>query len=283
MQVGPGERGRQDGAIRHPAQEVAATVDRDHLEASGPAAVVAATDLDLRAGSERPLGAGGGLPRVSHQPASMAAGPRPGKTRGGARRPVIRCPLVCRTAALAAVIVLGLALGGCSVLQATYPTSQALDEEGFRSAAFKEGDGDTWVVTVEKDVDDLDAGAADAAGVVWRELPYRVERLEVRCGNGFGGKGAFEAERAELERRFGARDPDLDRGPEGWSASAITAVLIGLVVVGLVVLGGIGLVIVAAARRSRQQRPPPTAGGPAEQEADGEVSQPPPPRYGPPT
>jgi hypothetical protein len=189
-----------------------------------------------------------------------------------ARRPGGKIP-----AALVALVLVGLALAGCSVVRGAVSTITALDRAGFKASNVQPGDGtDAWEVTVEKkDAEDLDAAAAEAAGVVWHKLPLRIERLRVSCGNGFGGKGTFEADRAELERRFGARNPDLDRGIQDRDLRIVALVLIGLVVVGLVVLAGIVILVVVLVRRSRRRNRPPGPPG-------GGVPQAPPPQYRPP-
>ncbi len=86
------------------------------------------------------------------------------------------CPLI-DPALVTRVIELRAETGAdyaCNVLPRTFP--RGLDVE---------------VLTAEA----LAAAAAEAAGVVWRELPLRIERLEVSCGNGFGGRGTYAADR----------------------------------------------------------------------------------------
>jgi len=170
-------------------------------------------------------------------------------------------------------------LAGCGLVQGTLDTVRALQKAGFSSARIQTGDRDVFVVGVRKDTEDLDAAAQEAAGVVWRKLPLRVERLEVTCDNGFGGKGRFSASRAELEQRFGTRDPALDRGFQQSDLRTVLIVLGALVVVGLLVLGGIIALVVVLVRRNRRARPPPGPhpGG----WGPGGSSQPPPPGYGP--
>jgi len=174
---------------------------------------------------------------------------------------------------LAALAALVLVASGCSLLRGAVSTIRALDRAGFGAADIQPGTGtDSWQVTVEKkDAEDLDAAAADAAAVVWRELPLRIARLEVRCGNGFGGKGTFSADRAELERRFGPRPATLDEGIQDGDVRTIAVVLAGLIVLGVVVLVGIVVLVVLLIRRSRKRNPPPGPWG----------TQPPPPGYGP--
>lgn len=171
-----------------------------------------------------------------------------------------------------------LALAGCGVVQGFVSTVRALDRAGFGTPDIQVDSGDSYRVTVEKDTEDLDAAAAEAAGVVWRELPLRIEHLEVSCGNGYGGRGVYDADRAELERRFGARDPALDEGVRKGDLRTVALVLIGLFVGGLLVLAGIIVLVVVLIRRSRRSSPPPGPPGPP-----GWGTQPPPPGYGPPS
>ncbi len=159
-----------------------------------------------------------------------------------------------------AMIVVGalvLLAAGCGVVRGTVSTVQALDKAGFGAPSIKLRTGDRFVITVEKDTEDLDAAAVEAAGVVWHNLPLPVERLEVTCGNGFGGRGRFSADRAELEQRFGARDPDLDRGFQESDVRTFALVGLGLFVMGLLVLGGIVVLVVVLVRRNRRRTPPP--------------------------
>lgn len=199
---------------------------------------------------------------------------------------VARRPPGKASAALAALASALVLITGCGVIRGATSTIVALDKAGFSTANIEPAGSDAWLVTVERDSEDLDAAAAEAAAVVWRKLPLRIERLEVRCGNGFGGKGTFGADRDDLEQRFGPRDPELDRGIQRSDVRVIALVLAGLFVGGLVLLAGIAVLVVVLVRRSRRRNPPPgprPPGGPGGTGAwGGEVSQPPPPRYGPP-
>lgn len=193
-----------------------------------------------------------------------------------------RRPPARESVGLGLVAVLLLAGAGCGVAKGFLSTVQALDKAGFTASSVQPGSGDTVVVEVRnKDAEDLDVAAADAAKVVWQNLPLPIQRLEVTCTNGYGGRGDFAADRAELEQRFGARNPELDRGFEGNDLRTAGLVLAVLLVVGLLVLGGIVTLIVVLTKRARKrnapQGPPGPPGG-----AGGWGPQPPPPGYGPP-
>lgn len=203
-----------------------------------------------------------------------------------------------RPLALLALVVLVLLVGagaGCGYIRDTISTYTELSDAGFEAdPSDVRTDGGVVEARVEKDIEDLDAAAAEAAGILWRHLPERIDRLEVTCTNGFGGRGAYAADRAELEARFGPRDPDLDLGVQDDDLRTVGFVVLGLFVGGLVVLGLIVTIVVVSIRRSRRRRPPPGPPGwppppgppgppwPPGPGPGGEVSQPPPPHYGPP-
>ena len=263
-QVGSGEGGREEAAVGQPLDEVAVALDPDHLEAPGPAVVVAAPDLDPGAGRERPWAAARRLPRIDHWDRSLPA-----------RRPLGNRRLGLGLCLLA--LALALVVGGCSLAKGLVSTGEELGKAGFGAADFEVDSGDRFRVTVTKDTEDLPAAATEAAAVVWRELPLRIEGLEVACTNGFGGRGTFRADRAELERRFGPRDPALDEGFQESDVRTVVVVVIALVLGGLVVLAGVVVLIVVLVRRNRHRGPPPGPPGPP-----GWGTQPPPPGYGPP-
>ena len=189
-----------------------------------------------------------------------------------------RPPLRRAAVGLGVITALLLGLVGCGVARGFISTIRALDEAGFSASSVQPESGDRVVVEVKKDAEDLDVAAADAARVVWENLPLPIERLEVNCTNGFGGEGTFAADRVELERRFGARDPDLDRGLQGDDLRNAGLLIAGLFVVGLLVLGGIVTLIIVLAARARKRKAPP--GPPPPGPPGGWGPQPPPPGYG---
>ncbi len=228
--------------------------------------VVAAADLDPGAGGERPGPSARRLLRIDHCDPSLPADRPVGNRQTGARLCLIAA------AALAALVI-----AGCGLAKGFVSTVEELDRAGFGSPDVELDGRDAYRVTVTKDVEDLSAAAADAASVVWRELPLRIERLEVACTNGFGGEGTYTADRGELERRFGPRDPSLDEGFQESDLRTIGLVVLGLFLGGLVLLAAIVVLIVVLVRRNRRRRPP---GPPA---STGWGTQPPPPGYGPPS
>jgi len=167
-------------------------------------------------------------------------------------------------------------LAGCGLAEGFLSTVQELDQAGFGTPDIEVESGDGYRVTVTKDTEDLVAAATEAAGVVWRELPLRIESLEVTCENGFGGRGTYTADRGELEQRFGPRDPALDEGFQESDARTVLLIVLALVVGGLLVLAGIIVLIVVLVRRNRHRNPPPGPPGPP-----GWGTQPPAPGYRP--
>lgn len=185
---------------------------------------------------------------------------------------------VARRAGLVLAGVLLAVLAGCGVVRGTIGTVRALNDAGFGIPEIQlDAEDDGVRVSVEKDTEDLPAGAAEAAEVVWDNLPLRIERMEVTCTNGFGGRGTFEADRTELERRFGPRDPTLDEGLQDDDLRTLGIVVAVMLIGGLVVLAGIVILIVVLVRRSRRRNPPPGPPGPP----SGWQAQPPPPGYRP--
>lgn len=180
---------------------------------------------------------------------------------------------------LAAVLLVGAGCGAVGgVVRGTVSTIRRLDDKGFDSPQIQPRGGDVVLVTVTtKDSEDLDAAAVEAARVVWGNLPLRVGRLEVTCKNGFGGRGAYQADRAELEQRFGARDPALDEGFDSVDPRTVVIVVGALVLGGLLILVGLIVLVVLLVRRNRRRRTPPGPPGPP----SGWETQPPPPGYRP--
>jgi len=175
-----------------------------------------------------------------------------------------------------------LVVAGCGavegVVRGTVSTIRVLDDKGFDSPQIQPRGGDVVLVTVTaKDSEDLEAAAIEAAGVVWGNLPLRIKRLEVTCKNGFGGRGSYRANRAELEQRFGARDPTLDEGFDSVEPRTVAIVAGAVILSGLVVLAGIVILIVVLVRRHRNPNPPGGPPGPP----PGWETQPPPPGYRP--
>jgi len=179
---------------------------------------------------------------------------------------------------LAAFLLVAAGCGAVEgVVRGTVSTIRLLDDKGFDSPQIQPRGGDVVLVTLTKDSEDLEAAAIEAAGVVWGNLPLRIERLEVTCRNGFGGRGVYRADRAELEQRFGARDSTLDEGFDTVEPRTVAIVVGAVVLGGLLVLTGLIVLVVVLVRRNRRRRTPPGPPGPP----PGWETQPPPPGYRP--
>ena len=167
------------------------------------------------------------------------------------RRVASRWPTLLLLAAAVA------ALTGCELATGTVRTATELQDAGIRDPNLQYEDG---VARLEYDADpnpfQARAEQDRAAEVIWRNLPFRIDRISVRSSSSdFPARREYP--RAVLEQRFGPRPDNLDR-----SASDIArrAVLIAGVVA-LVVLAAVVLIIVLVVRAVRR-RPTPQPGGP---------------------
>jgi hypothetical protein len=158
-------------------------------------------------------------------------------------------------AVIAAAVVL---LAGCELATGRVRTANELREAGIRDPNLQYSNG---VATLEYDADPnpLEARAEQdrAARVIWRNLPFRIDRISV-----ISGRGAFPTRRdyprALLERELGPRPANLDR-----SAAEIArrAVLIAILVAA-VLLVAVVLIIVLVVRAVRPRPSPPPAAWP---------------------
>lgn len=163
-------------------------------------------------------------------------------------------------------------LAGCGTVSAINDTEKALTDDGFRDVTISFAPTDIEIdrfqmsASRHQDLRGIEA-VERAEEIVWNEFPRRFDRLEVRVGTESGA-----ADRAELEARFGPRDPELDDKSigddveEGFRLFGIGAAIVA----GLGVLSCIGvivLIVVLVTRSSRKRReqwvwyPPPPPGG----------------------
>jgi predicted small secreted protein len=141
-----------------------------------------------------------------------------------------------RLLAVAALVACSLGLPGCRTIQDLRATGRALERAGYRDVAVSaRSGGGVDVVTVH-------AAAAPgqdpdrAAGVVWRTLAVRFDRLVVWVGTGPASSYAYD----DLAVRFGPRDPALDRGQVGDAVGNRRAPLLATLALGAL-LAGAGL------------------------------------------
>ena len=160
---------------------------------------------------------------------------------------------------LLALIAVGLLLAGCGRAQGAADTRRALERAGYRDVDVTlrtgGGIGVARVEAVARDSPPVDT----AAQVAWTTLPVRFDQLVVAVGD---QTAAFSY--GDLARRFGARDPSLDRRQidEEVVKSGLKLMLLlsaaALLSVGTVVVTGV--MVLRAARRARASAAPGRAG-----------------------
>jgi len=159
---------------------------------------------------------------------------------------------------LLAVVVAAVALlAGCDLATGTVRTATELRDAGIRNPDLQYDNG---VARVEFDpaggpVEALREGNR-AAEVIWRNLPFRVDRITVTAR----GQDSLFAQRtyarADLEARFGPRPAGLDQSP----GDIARRVLLWASIAGLLLLLLVVLIIVLVVRAVRRRPPPQPAG-----------------------
>jgi len=185
---------------------------------------------------------------------------------------------VRRWHALALVALAAALLAGCDLATGTLRTATELEKAGLRNPNLQY-DGGTATLEYDADPNPLDARAEQdqAAAIIWRNLPFRVERVTVVARG--GEVPSRDYPRAELQQQLGPRPAGLDRSVEDIARRAtLIAVVVSLVVLVLVIV--VILLVVRAVRR----RPTPQPAGPwAQPGAPQPWGQPgPPPGWGQP-
>jgi hypothetical protein len=163
---------------------------------------------------------------------------------------------------LVAAVVL---LAGCELATGTVRTATELERAGIRNPNldYKR----SGVVTLDYDADPNPLEVRDeqdrAAAVIWRNLPFRIERITVTSDS-----GAFPSRRdyprALLEQRLGPRPAGLDRSVSDIARrTGLIAVAVALVVLVLIV------VVIVLVVRAVRRRPAPQPAGPWSQAGGG--------------
>jgi hypothetical protein len=151
----------------------------------------------------------------------------------------------------AAVVV----LAGCQLATGTVRTATELQDAGIRNPDLQYDGGEARL--------EYDSGAGPlqlraeqdrAAGIIWRNLPFRVDQITVTQRDGFAG-ARRSYPRPLLERQFGPRPAGLDRSP---SQLARRAILLATVVATLVLLAVVVIIVLVV--RALRRRPPPPPG-----------------------
>jgi hypothetical protein len=158
-----------------------------------------------------------------------------------------------RWRALALLAAAAVLLAGCELATGTVRTASELQRAGIRDPNLRY-DGGVATLDYDADPDPLAARAEQdrAAAIIWRNLPFRIERIAVTSrGGGFPTRRDYP--RALLERQLGPRPAGLDRSVTDIArrasliAAAVALVLLVLIVVVIV------LVVRAVRRRPAAQ------------------------------
>jgi hypothetical protein len=158
-----------------------------------------------------------------------------------------------RALALLAAAVL---LAGCQLATGTVRTATRLQDAGVSNPNLHYNDG---VATLEYDADPnpLEARAEQdrAAAVIWRNLPFRIDRITVVADGGtFPSRRDYP--RALLERQLGPRPAGLDRSvADIVRQTTLIAAAVALVLMVLVV------VVILLVLRAVRGRPTPQPAG----------------------
>jgi hypothetical protein len=170
--------------------------------------------------------------------------------------PALRRPRVARWRALVLVAAAAVLLAGCDLATGTVRTATELEEAGIRNPNLQY-DGGTATLEFDADPNPLEARAQqdEAAAIIWRNLPFRVDQITVVAEG--GAVPSREYPRALLEQQLGPRPADLDRSVEDIARRAtLIALVVALVVLALVV------VIIVLVVRAVRRRPAPQPAGP---------------------
>jgi hypothetical protein len=153
-----------------------------------------------------------------------------------------------------ALLVAAVLLAGCELATGTVRTATQLQEAGIRNPNLQYNGG---VATLEYDADPnpLEARAEQdrAATIIWRNLPFRIDRITVTSdGGAFPSRRDYP--RALLEQQFGPRPANLDRSVSDIARRAtLIAVAVALVLLVLIVV--VILLVVRAVRRRPTPQP----------------------------
>jgi hypothetical protein len=147
-------------------------------------------------------------------------------------------------------------LAGCELATGTVRTASELQDAGIRNPNLQYDNG---VATLRYDADPnpLEARAEQdrAAAVIWRNLPFRIDRITV-IADGGPLPNRRDYPRALLEQELGPRPANLDRSVADIARRAtLIAVAVALVLMVLIVV-----VIVLVVRAVRRRPTPQPAG-----------------------
>jgi hypothetical protein len=154
---------------------------------------------------------------------------------------------------LAMVVAAGLLLAGCDLATGTVRTATELQDAGIRNPNLQYDNGDARLEY------DPAAGPLErlreqdrAAEVIWRNLPFELDRITVAARDQGGLLDERAYPRAALEARFGPRPEGLDQAEGDIARQALLWAGVG----GLVLLLAVVLIIVLVVRAVRRRPPP---------------------------
>jgi hypothetical protein len=156
---------------------------------------------------------------------------------------------------LAAVAVAVVLLAGCELATGTVRTATELQDAGIRNPNLDYADGEARI-EYDPASGPLERRAEQdrAAEVVWRNLPFRLDRIVVTARGGLLDQRDYPRE--VLEARFGPRPEGLDRSPGEIARRALLWATVG----GLLFLIAVVLIIVLVVRAVRRRPTPQPAG-----------------------
>jgi hypothetical protein len=183
-----------------------------------------------------------GTPQTASQEGAIMTDPAPRP------RPVARWRVLALLAAAAL-------LAGCELATGTVRTASQLQDAGIRNPNLQYNNG---VATLRYDADPnpLEARTEQdrAAAIIWRNLPFRIDRITVIADGSFPNRRDYP--RALLEQELGPRPANLDRSVADIARRAtLIAVAVALVLMVLVV------VVIVLVLRAVRRRPTPQPAG----------------------
>jgi hypothetical protein len=185
------------------------------------------------------------------------------------RRPVTRWRVL-------AVLAVAILLAGCELATGVARTTIRLQEAGIRNPNLHYNRGGVATLEYDADPNPLEARAEQdrAAAIIWRNLPFRIERITVTSdGGAFPSRRDYP--RALLEQELGPRPADLDRSVSDIARRAtLIAVAVAVVLLALIVV-----VILLVVRAVRSRPTPQPAGAWPQGGAPQPWTQPPPPAW----
>jgi hypothetical protein len=199
--------------------------------------------------------------------------------------PAVGRPGARRWRALVLVAVAAALLAGCDLATGTVRTAAELEDAGIGNPNLQYDRQGTATLEFDADPNPLEARAEQdqAAAIIWRHLPFRIEQIDVVARGGTVPSRDYPREL--LEQMLGPRPADLDRSVDDIARRAtVIALVVALVVLVLVIV--VIVLVVRAVRRRPTPQPAAPWGQPGPQQPWTQPGpqqpwgQPPPPQQG---